>query len=157
MPSGSQPNCISDFGVADLPANNDEVVSSEPRPDGSFRDRFSSVNTGGPWYKGVRNQCRPKIYTHDEGFYYYFLGFRCCSEADGKKNEPLTPRQIRKHRSFDYVERLAQFTTQEVREKLELKKTHPDCKCEEVKARHQRILCKTICGTLLGPDAKDGR
>jgi len=154
--SGSQPNCISDFGVADLPANNDEVVANE-RPAGSRWDKFSSVHTGGPWYKGVRNQCRPKIYTHDEGFYYYFLGFRCCSEADGKKNEPRTPRQIRKKRSLDYVERLAQFTVEEVREILELKKTHPDCKCEEIKSRHRRILCKTMCGTLLGPEAKDGR
>jgi hypothetical protein len=156
VPSGSQPQCISDFGVADLPANNDEVVASE-QPAGSRWDLYSSVHTGGPWYKGVRNQCRPKIYTHDEGFYYYFLGFRCCSEADGKANEPRTPRQIRKKRKFDYVERLAQFSVQDVREILELKKTQPDCKCEEIKSRHKRILCKTMCGTLLGPDAKDGR
>ncbi len=33
-----------------------------------WRGKFDSVHTGGPWYKGVRNQCRPKIYTHDEGF-----------------------------------------------------------------------------------------
>ena len=52
-----------------------------------FTGKFDSVHTGGPWYKGVRNQCRPKVYTHDEGFYYYFLSFRCCAEADGKATD----------------------------------------------------------------------
>ena len=59
------------------------------------RAKFDSVHTGGPWYKGVRNQCRPKIYTHNEDFYYYFLSFRCCAEPDGKPTDPRTPRQIR--------------------------------------------------------------
>ncbi len=93
--NGSQPECISDYGVADLPGNVDEVVSSEHQRDPSFEGKFDSVHTGGPWYKGVRNQCRPKIYTHDEGFYYYFLGFRCCAEPDGKPTEPRTPRQMK--------------------------------------------------------------
>jgi len=146
--SGSQPECVSDFGVADLPGNNDEVVSSETFSSG-WKGKFDSVNTGGPWYKGVRNQCRPKIYTHDEGFYYYFLGFRCCAEPDGAPTDPRTPKQVKKDTKFDYVERMARFTVDEMKLKLE-EKAKGRCSC-----RAKDILCKTMCGTLLGPEAKD--
>ncbi|AUX46807.1 uncharacterized protein SOCE26_083160 [Sorangium cellulosum] len=145
--SGSQSQCISDYGVADLPANTDEVVASETA--GGWRGKFDSVHTGGPWYKGVRNQCRPKIYTHDEGFYYYFLSFRCCAEPDGKATDPRTPRQIQEGWQMDRVERLAQFTIADMREKLELK-AQGKCECKA-----HDILCKTMCGTLLGPGAVD--
>lgn len=148
--SGSQPACISAYGVADLPGNADEIASNEQKP-GSKRANFDSVTTGGPWYKGVRNQCRPKIYTHDEGFYYYYLSFRCCAEPDGKPTDPRTPQQIAKGWTMDRVERLAQFTIGQMREKLELKK-QGKCDCPE-----KNILCKTMCGTLLGPNAVDGR
>jgi hypothetical protein len=150
VPSGSQPDCISAFGVADLPANTDEVVASEQAKN-SRRGDFDSVHTGGPWYKGVRNQCRPKIYTHDEDFYYYFLSFRCCAEADGKPTDPRTPRQIKDGWTIEKVEKRAQFTIAQVREKLELKKTGA-CSCAE-----RDILCKTMCGTLLGPGAVDAK
>ena len=145
--SGSQPECVSDFGVHDLPANNDEVVANEHTT--GWKAKYSSVHTGGPWYEGVRNQCRPKIYTHDEGFYYYFLGFRCCTEPDGKSAEPLTPLQKKKRWGMDRVERLAGWTVKEVQTKLQLKK-QGKCEC---KARDRK--CKTICGKLLGPAAKD--
>lgn len=145
VPSGSQPDCISDFGVHDLPANNDEVVASE-----IHWAKYSSVNTGGPWYSGVRNQCRPKVYTHSEEFYSYFLGYRCCANTDGAPNDPRTPKQIREFRSFDRVERLAGFTVEEMREKLRLK-SEGRCTCEA-----SDIRCKTMCGTLLGPNAVDG-
>lgn len=145
VPSGSQPHCISDFGVHDLPGNNDEVVAGE-KPGA----QFSSVHTGGPWYSGVRNQCRPKVYTHDEGFYYYFLGFRCCSEPDGQPNETRTPKQVRERMKWEVVERLARFSIAEMQQKLELKK-QGQCTCSE-----RDILCKTMCGTLLGPNAVDG-
>ncbi len=79
--SGSQPKCVSDYGVWDMPGNADELASSEtPEP----VSKFDNVTTGGPWRYGVRNQCRPKIYTHNEGFAYYYLSTRCCSEPDGK-------------------------------------------------------------------------
>ena len=155
VPSGSQPYCVSDFGVYDLPGNNDEVVSSEHYDDPGWRGKFDSIHTGGPWYKGVRNQCRPKIYTHDEGFYYYFLGFRCCSEPDGAETDPRTARQIKKGWSFERVERLAGVTREEVREHLARKQRDGDCGCEAVRSSSKRTRCKTICGTLLGPDAKD--
>jgi hypothetical protein len=156
VPSGSQPECVSDFGVHDLAANNDEVVSGESR-----RAKYSSVNTGGPWYSGVRNQCRPKVYSHQEGFYYYFLGFRCCAETDGQASEALTPQQMRKKWRFNSVERLAGFDTEQMKQVLE-KKKRGECACKDNKLdgvtlrRRPRYLCKTMCGTLLGPGAKDG-
>jgi hypothetical protein len=145
--SGSQPACVSDYGVADLPGNADEVVASE-QVKGS-RARFDSVHTGGPWYKGVRNQCRPKIYTHNEDFYYYFLSFRCCAEPDGKPTDPRTPRQIKDGWAMKRVENSARFTVDLFKEKLEQKKAGR-CTCGE-----RDVLCKTMCGTLLGPGAVD--
>jgi hypothetical protein len=145
VPNGSQPECVSDFGVADLPGNTDDVVAGETVGPG----KYESVTTGGPWYKGVRNQCRPKIYTHEEGFYYYYLSFRCCSEPDGKVSEPRTPQQLKQKWDWSRVERQARFTVEDVKQKLELKKKG-QCSCAA-----QDTLCKTLCGTLLGPEAKD--
>jgi hypothetical protein len=147
VPNGSQPECVSDFGVADLPGNTDDVVASDGLVE--KKGKYESLTTGGPWYKGVRNQCRPKIWTHEEGFYYYYLGFRCCAEADGKPTEPRTPHQLAKQWDWSRVERMARFTVDDVKQKLELKKKG-QCKCED-----QDIRCKTLCGTLLGPEAKD--
>lgn len=144
VPSGSQPECVSDFGVYDLPGNADEVVASENFTS-TWRGKYDSVTTGGPWYRGVRNQCRPKIYSHDEGFYYYYLGFRCCSEPDGKETDPRTPKQLKAGVEFAQVERLARFGVAEMREKLQLKQSGA-CTCGE-----RDISCKTMCGTLLEP------
>jgi hypothetical protein len=148
VPNGAQPQCVSDYGVYDLPGNNDDVVSSET-VSSDYRGKFDSVTTGGPWYRGVRNQCRPKIYTHNEGFYYYYLGFRCCAEADGAVTDPRAPKQIKRGWDFGRVESLARFTVAQVREKLELK-AKGKCECAE-----KDTLCKTLCGTLLGPETKD--
>jgi hypothetical protein len=147
--NGSQPECVSAYGVADLPGNVDEVTQSESYDEPGFKSRYDSINTGGPWYKGVRNQCRPKIYTHEEGFYYYFLGFRCCAEADGKPTEPLTGKQRKEKWTMKRVERMAGFTVAEMQETLK-KKKEGKCTCGE-----KDIRCKTMCGTLLGPAAKD--
>jgi len=143
-PSG-EPECKSDFGVYDLPGNADEIAASE-----TFDGKgalYDSVTTGGPWYKGVRNQCRPKIYTHDEGFYYYYLSFRCCAEADGAETDPRTPKQRRAGESIKKAERTAGITVEEMREMLEKKKTDPTCGCKSTR-------CRTYCGTLLETDAK---
>lgn len=148
VPSGTQPECVSDFGVHDLPGNNDEVVSND-HPVGSWNAKFNSVHTGGPWYDTARNQCRPKIYTHDEHFYYYFLGFRCCAEPDGAETDPRTPMQRARKYKWQVIEKLAGWTVEEVREVLK-KKEAGTCTCEE-----KDIRCKTLCGTLLGPEAKD--
>lgn len=147
--SGSQPGCVSDYGVYDMPGNTDEVVASETYSS-DFRGKFDSVHTGGPWYKGVRNQCRPKIYTHDEGFYYYFLSFRCCAEPDGKETDPRTPKQRKSKWDMQKVERIAGFTRKDVDQALKLKAKQGHCSC-----RPKDVRCNTICGTLLGPSAKD--
>lgn len=147
--SGSQPECVSAFGVADLPGNNDEVTQSESFDEPGFKGKYDSIHSGGPWYKGVRNQCRPKIYTHDEGFYYYFLGFRCCAEPDGAPTEPLTGKQRKEKWTMARVERIAGFSVAEMKETLK-KKKEGKCTCGE-----KDIRCKTMCGTLLGPSAKD--
>jgi hypothetical protein len=89
--SGSQPGCVSDYGVWDMPGNADEIAASETREPLS---PYDNVTTGGPWLYGVRNQCRPKIYTHNEGFDYYYLSTRCCEEADGRLTDPRAPKQI---------------------------------------------------------------
>ncbi len=146
--NGAQPECVSDHGVPDLPGNTDDIASSETNSS-DWKGKFDSVVTGGPWYKGVRNQCRPKIYTHDEGFYYYNLGFRCCAEPDGKTTDPRTPRQRSEDWKFSRVESLARFGVASMKEKLEQKKSGA-CTCKPTD-----VLCKTMCGTLLGPDAKD--
>ncbi len=91
--SGSQPECVSDYGVYDMPGNADELASSETS---APRSEFDNVTTGGPWLDGVRNQCRPKIYQHNEGFAYYYLSFRCCSETDGKPTDPRSPKQLKR-------------------------------------------------------------
>jgi hypothetical protein len=148
--SGSQPECKSEFGVYDLPGNTDEVVASETFESG-WRGKYDSVHTGGPWYKGVRNQCRPKIYTHDEGFYYYFLSFRCCAEPDGAPTEPLTPKQRREGWDMKRVERTAGVSVEEMKEVLRKKRSgQKDCGCKDSDTR-----CRTLCGTLLGPEAQD--
>lgn len=147
--SGSQSGCVSDYGVYDLPGNADEVVATETNTS-DFRGKFDSVHSGGPWYKGVRNQCRPKIYTHDEGFYYYFLSFRCCAEPDGEKTEPRTPRQQKEKWAFEKVERIAGFTRQDVKDALAKKAKQGNCGC-----RAKDVRCNTICGTLLGSEAQD--
>jgi hypothetical protein len=147
--NGSQPECVSPYGVADLPGNTDEVVQSESFNEPDFKGKYDSIHSGGPWYKGVRNQCRPKIYTHDEGFYYYFLGFRCCAEPDGKPTEPLTGKQRKEKWKMNRVERIAGFTVDEMKQTLQ-KKKDGKCTCGE-----KDIRCKTMCGTLLGPSTKD--
>lgn len=154
VPSGSQPECVSDFGVHDMPGNTDEVCAGE-----SGKAKFAAVNTGGPWYSGVRNQCRPKVYTHAEDFYYYFLSFRCCANPDGGANEPRTTRQLKDGVSLANIERLAGFTLDQMKRVEELKK-RGECNCEGNKLpglelKGPKWLCKTMCGTLLGPGAKD--
>jgi formylglycine-generating enzyme len=101
VPIGSQPACVSDYGVFDMPGNADELAASETR------GRYDNVTTGGPWYLGVRNQCRPKIYTHDESFSYYYLAFRCCAESDGKTTDPRAPKQIARRERWESIERKA--------------------------------------------------
>lgn len=108
--SGSQPECVSDYGVHDLPGNADELAASETKFLGNPKRNFDNVTTGGPWYYGVRNQCRPKIYTHDESFAYYYLSWRCCAEPDGKASDPRAPKQIERGMTFEEVRHIAEHS-----------------------------------------------
>jgi hypothetical protein len=107
--SGESPRCVSDYGVFDMPGNADELAASETHGKGPKSD-YVNVTTGGPWYLGVRNMCRPKIYSHDEGFTYYYLSWRCCKEADGKPTDPRAPKQIKRATSFSDVVQIAKHS-----------------------------------------------
>jgi hypothetical protein len=110
LESGSQPKCVSDYGVYDMPGNADELAASTSNFPGKKKSNFDNVTTGGPWYYGTRNACRPKIYSHDESFAYYYLSWRCCSEPDGKPTDPRAPKQIARNWSFDKVRNIAEHS-----------------------------------------------
>jgi len=72
-PSGRRKRCVSEYGVYDLTGNVDEwVVNERGRP-------YKSSLKGGNWGE-YRNACRPVTRGHDERFYYYQTGFRCCRD-----------------------------------------------------------------------------
>ncbi|HEX3769782.1 MAG TPA: SUMF1/EgtB/PvdO family nonheme iron enzyme [Polyangiaceae bacterium] len=79
VPSGSIASCVSGYGVNDLTGNVDEWVVSDVAP--RERSKWSGLK-GGAWGH-VRSQCRPMTYSHDPGFAYYFVGFRCCADLPG--------------------------------------------------------------------------
>jgi len=143
--SGSQPGCVSDYGVADLTGNPDEFVTAE-LPGA----KWESVLSGGHWYYGVRNQCRPKTYAHDPKFFYYFVGHRCCAEADGKATDPVTSLQRRLGLKISFAESHAKCTIKQLRHKLELKKRGA-CDCPP-----HDTSCRVMCGLILGSNAVDG-
>jgi len=73
-PSGTRPSCVSPYGVFDMTGNVDEWVVNE-----SGAPHQSGLK-GGHWGP-VRNRCRPMTTSHDEGFSFYQIGFRCCADA----------------------------------------------------------------------------
>ena len=73
-PSGSRPGCQSEAGVFDMTGNVDEWVVNETGAP------HQSGLKGGHWGP-VRNRCRPMTTSHDEGFSFYQIGFRCCADA----------------------------------------------------------------------------
>jgi formylglycine-generating enzyme required for sulfatase activity len=72
--SGSHPACRSPFGVYDMTGNVDEWTSSVQR------EGFRSIFKGGYWGP-VRARCRATTRAHNEDFYFYQQGFRCCTDA----------------------------------------------------------------------------
>jgi hypothetical protein len=62
-----------------MTGNVDEWVVSDERP--QEKSKWAGLK-GGAWGH-VRSQCRPMTYSHEPEFYYYFVGFRCCKDADG--------------------------------------------------------------------------
>jgi hypothetical protein len=81
VPSGSMDSCRSGFGVYDMTGNLDEWVTSDEAP--RERSKWAGLK-GGAWGH-VRSQCRPMTYSHEPEFTYYFVGFRCCRDADGAR------------------------------------------------------------------------
>ncbi len=73
-PSGSRASCVSPYGVFDMTGNVDEwVVNESGQP-------YKSGLKGGYWGP-VRDRCRPMTTVHAEGFSFYQIGFRCCSDV----------------------------------------------------------------------------
>ena len=83
VPAGSNPKCVSAFGVHDMVGNIDEFVH-DPNGHPSHGD----PNDHGPFISGlvsghvfgVRNACRPMTSAHNEYFAWYETGGRCCSD-----------------------------------------------------------------------------
>jgi hypothetical protein len=72
--SGSRPACRSPFGVYDTTGNVDEWTRSVSR------EGYPSILKGGYWGP-VRARCRASTRAHDEDFYFYQQGFRCCADV----------------------------------------------------------------------------
>lgn len=74
--SGFKEGCVSGFGVHDLTGNLDEWVNTEKTYE---KSKWAGLK-GGAWGH-VRNACRPMTTSHAPEFTYYFVSFRCCSDA----------------------------------------------------------------------------
>jgi hypothetical protein len=84
--SGSRDSCVSPYGAFDMTGNVDEwVVNESGMP-------YKSGLKGGYWGP-VRDRCRPMTTAHNEGFAFYQIGFRCCSDAPsvGAPVKPVAP------------------------------------------------------------------
>lgn len=71
--SGSDPQCVSPFGVHDMIGNVDEWTTAT-RP-----GKYPSILKGGYWGP-VRTRCRPSTRNHSPNHTFYQQGFRCCSD-----------------------------------------------------------------------------
>ncbi len=91
VPSGAMARCVSWAGIHDMTGNVDEwTVNESGTP-------FQSALKGG-WWGHIRARCRPATTSHNEGFVYYQIGFRCCAdpraagEATAAVSSPFAPR-----------------------------------------------------------------
>jgi sulfatase modifying factor 1 len=83
--------CVSWAGIHDMTGNVDEwTVNESGTP-------YQSALKGG-WWGHIRARCRPATTSHNEGFVYYQIGFRCCAdprpagEAPAAVSSPFAPR-----------------------------------------------------------------
>jgi hypothetical protein len=72
--TGSHPDCRSPFGALDMTGNVDEWTLS------SRGEGLRSILKGGYWGP-VHARCRSSTRVHNEWFYFYQIGFRCCAPA----------------------------------------------------------------------------
>lgn len=71
-PAGSHPRCVSPFGAYDMTGNVDEwTVTSRAKG-------LRSILKGGYWGP-IHARCRTSTRVHNEEFYFYQIGFRCCA------------------------------------------------------------------------------
>jgi formylglycine-generating enzyme len=77
-PTGSHPLCRSTFGAFDMTGNVDEWTVTA-RAEGN-----RSILKGGYWGP-IHARCRTSTRVHNEDFYFYQIGFRCCASP----SEPL--------------------------------------------------------------------
>ncbi len=81
VPSGTMNRCVSWSGVHDMTGNADEwTINESGRP-------FQSALKGG-WWGHIRARCRPSTISHNEGFVYYQIGFRCCADPAASAPTP---------------------------------------------------------------------
>lgn len=90
VPSGSMISCRSGFGVYDMTGNVDEWVTSDIAP--REASKWAGLK-GGAWGH-VRSQCRPTTFSHQPGFAYYFVGFRCCRDVEGAPKWTPSPEAL---------------------------------------------------------------
>lgn len=86
VPSGSMPDCHSDYGVYDMAGNVDELVLNEGGTtciNKSTGNCISGLKGGHVWH--VRNASRPMTTAHGEGFGWYETGARACSNTKDVK------------------------------------------------------------------------
>lgn len=84
LASGASPRCRSPFGVYDMTGNVDEWTVSR-RPEGR-----ASILKGGYWGP-VRARCRASTAAHDEDYFFYQQGFRCCSSPREVESSDAAP------------------------------------------------------------------
>lgn len=82
VPSGSMPDCVSDFGVHDMSGNIDEWVVNEASQDMCINRTNGNCRTGlmGGHIWHVRNASRPMTTAHGAGFGWYETGARACKD-----------------------------------------------------------------------------
>jgi formylglycine-generating enzyme required for sulfatase activity len=74
-PSGSFKQCVSPVGAFDMNGNVNEWVNLP----GETYPKRSGLKGG--WWGPVRDRCRPTVKFHDEEYWGYEVGFRCCRNA----------------------------------------------------------------------------
>ena len=84
VPSGSMPNCVSDFGVHDMSGNIDEWVVNESSNDLCITKTSGNCRSGlmGGHIWHVRNASRPMTTAHGAGFGWYETGARACKDSE---------------------------------------------------------------------------